>query len=187
MFLKAASVLSASFGATSKATKRSLWDQDVATDYPPVLAIVGSRNYPDTLSVRQYVSTLPTGTVVVSGGKGNVDITVRHVAAERWFEFLEFVPEANSEDWRVLEIRRWGPLHLRNHTFKTRPKRYPHFAAAAHARNDMIIRYCVENEGGVTVFIDRSQRTPGSESMVAKAAKAGVLFEVRELTHQTSL
>lgn len=143
------------------------------TDYPPVLAIVGSRRYPKPDDVTTYLLELPQRTVIVSGGGGTVDLTARITAQEHGHPTVEFVPMRTDQGFQV--ERRNGPKRYRLR------KVYRHFAAAAHARNDMIIRYCVENEGGVTVFIDRSQRTPGSLSMIEKATKAGVLFEVREL------
>ena len=47
------------------------------------IGIVGSRDYPDLNQVREYVKTLPRGTVVVSGGAKGVDTVAEEEAGRR--------------------------------------------------------------------------------------------------------
>lgn len=47
------------------------------------IGIVGSRDYPDLNQVREYVRTLPRGTVVVTGGAKGVDTVAEEEARRR--------------------------------------------------------------------------------------------------------
>jgi len=59
------------------------------------IAIVGSRNYSDLERVREYVRSLPTGTVVVSGGAIGVDKAAEFQARRCGLEVEIFIPEWN--------------------------------------------------------------------------------------------
>ena len=68
------------------------------------IAIVGSREFPNPDLVCEFVSRLPAGTVVVSGGAGGVDGWAEVAAKECGLETLVFVP-----DWEHLGGRA-GPI-----------------------------------------------------------------------------
>lgn len=59
------------------------------------VAIVGSRGYFDLGSVRDYVNSLPDGTVVISGGARGVDRAAEDAALLRGLEVKSFKP-----DWK---------------------------------------------------------------------------------------
>lgn len=52
------------------------------------IAIVGSRDYPDLDRVRRFVTELPPGTVVVTGGARGVDRTAEETAEACGLEVL---------------------------------------------------------------------------------------------------
>ncbi len=60
------------------------------------IAIVGSREYPDLRHVKKYVSELPDGTVVISGGAVGVDRTAVYFARQRGFETVVHLPDWNT-------------------------------------------------------------------------------------------
>ena len=100
--------------------------------------------------VREYVRALPKGTWIISGGAPGVD-EVAVTAAK-----LAGMPKP--------------------HVFEANWKR--HGKQAGHIRNDQIIAFLVENGGGLTAFWDG--KSSGTSSIITKAIKAGVLYEVRE-------
>lgn len=83
---------------------------------PLRVAIVGSREYSDLERVREYVRSLPAGTIVVSGGARGVDKTAETEAR------VCGLPEPI--------------IHKPDH------KAYPWPAAAMHARNVLIAQTC---------------------------------------------
>jgi hypothetical protein len=58
-----------------------------------ILAIVGSRDFPDLDQVRQFVRTLPSGTTVVSGGARGVDRCAAAAARSRGLRVIEFLAQ----------------------------------------------------------------------------------------------
>lgn len=60
------------------------------------IAIVGSRGYPSLKDVRDFMATLPKGTVIVSGAASGVDAFARHDAAEFGFMCIEVHPAWNT-------------------------------------------------------------------------------------------
>jgi len=56
------------------------------------VAIVGSRDYADLRRVSEYVETLPSDTVVVSGGAVGVDTTAAGAARRRGLTVEEHLP-----------------------------------------------------------------------------------------------
>ena len=48
------------------------------------IAIVGSRNYPHLDFVKEYVTSLPQDTVIVSGGAAGVDLAAENAALAVW-------------------------------------------------------------------------------------------------------
>lgn len=57
------------------------------------VAIVGSRGYARLNQVREYVHSLPKGTVVVSGGALGVDRMAEEAAKERGLDTLIYLPD----------------------------------------------------------------------------------------------
>lgn len=56
------------------------------------VAVVGARNHPNLDLVREYVRSLPDGTVVVSGGADGVDTAAREAAIACKLLCVEYVP-----------------------------------------------------------------------------------------------
>lgn len=56
------------------------------------VAIVGSRDYADLRRVAEYVKTLPSDTVIVSGGAVGVDTTAAVAARKRGLIVEEYLP-----------------------------------------------------------------------------------------------
>jgi activating signal cointegrator 1 len=67
------------------------------------VAIVGSRNYPDLTQVRAYVASLPSDTIIVSGGARGVDTAAEEAARAQHLQVVIFPAEKGK-----------SPL-LRNH------------------------------------------------------------------------
>jgi len=53
------------------------------------IAIIGSRDFPDMSAVTEYVTTLPVGTVIVSGGARGVDQTAALAGRSRQLQVIE--------------------------------------------------------------------------------------------------
>jgi len=70
------------------------------------VAIVGSRDYPDLDEVREFVRTLPKGTVVVTGDARGVDKVVKNEARSRGLR----VKIHKAEWWKYGK----GAGHIRN-------------------------------------------------------------------------
>jgi hypothetical protein len=60
------------------------------------VAVVGSRDYPDWRQVREYVESLPAGTVVVSGGARGVD-----AIAEKAARLAGLAVDVYPADWQT--------------------------------------------------------------------------------------
>lgn len=60
------------------------------------VAIVGSRNYPNLEAVSDFVSALPEGTVIISGGAYGVDSIAAAAARRAGLEVAEFLPDWNK-------------------------------------------------------------------------------------------
>lgn len=71
------------------------------------VAVVGSRDFPSPLLVSEFVRSLPSGCVVVSGGSGVVDLEAAASARARGLEVEEFLA-----DWKSFG-RSAGPLRNR--------------------------------------------------------------------------
>jgi predicted Rossmann fold nucleotide-binding protein DprA/Smf involved in DNA uptake len=69
------------------------------------VAIVGSRDYKDLDDVRKYVSSLPKGTMVISGGAKGVDTAAAIAARERGLEKKEYLPQWHEYGKRAAFIR----------------------------------------------------------------------------------
>lgn len=61
------------------------------------IAIVGSRTYPDERAVREFVRSLPEGTIIVSGGAAGVDTWAAKAARKRGLKVVE-----HRADWEAL-------------------------------------------------------------------------------------
>ena len=57
------------------------------------VAIIGSRDYADLDRVRAFVETLPSNTIVVSGGARGVDRTAAEAARKRKLQVIEHLPD----------------------------------------------------------------------------------------------
>jgi hypothetical protein len=140
---------------------------------PKVVAIVGSRDFKDLEKVRAFVRSLPPNACVISGGARGVDQAAEAEALRRELDLLIYCPrKLVSGQWHIARST------YRNGGWTTEelPKVYPHFPAAAHARNSMIVRRCVEESAAVVAFHNGS--SPGTASIISKAKAAGVLYDV---------
>ena len=70
-----------------------------------VVAIVGSRSYPDLEAVRRFVRDLPSGTVVMSGGANGVDHAAETEAARIGFKVVSVRPKYETHGPRAPLIR----------------------------------------------------------------------------------
>ncbi len=61
------------------------------------VAIVGSRAHPNLDLVREYVRSLPPGTVVISGGAAGVDSVAVMTALASELDTVEFYPEEDHQ------------------------------------------------------------------------------------------
>ena len=57
------------------------------------VAIIGSRNYPELMKVREFVRALPDNTIVISGGAKGVDETAEEEAKKLGLEVISITPE----------------------------------------------------------------------------------------------
>jgi hypothetical protein len=56
------------------------------------VAIVGSRHYPELDRVRRFVTSLPAGTTVITGGASGVDAAAGDAARERSLGLIKLPP-----------------------------------------------------------------------------------------------
>lgn len=142
-----------------------------------VIAVIGSRDYPDLDSVYNGVALLPADVEIVSGG--HPDDTPR----ERWGVDETAISAAmrNRRPYRV---------------FAPDPEdRAECGVCAFHRRNERIVRYVAERGGRLVAYSRLDARTggptPGTASTLRFAAKYGVPIQVnflgvRSLTGGTS-
>lgn len=65
------------------------------------IAIVGSRDFPQLKLVEQFISDLPKGITLVSGGAKGVDATAREMAEKYGFDFIEHLPNLDGCNERL--------------------------------------------------------------------------------------
>jgi hypothetical protein len=128
-----------------------------------VVAIVGSRDYPQEERVRAYVRSLPPGTTVVSGGR----------------------TAANWPSWRGQGVDVWAAeealsagLTLVEH----QPNRDHGVPGCYYARNEEIVREVdrarkAGQDGWVAAF-SKKPITPGTKRTIGYARKYGVPVQV---------
>jgi hypothetical protein len=69
------------------------------------VAIIGSRNFPDEQQVYSYVSGLPSGTTVVSGGADGVDSWAAAAARTRGLGVVTYEPNYELHGKRAPLVR----------------------------------------------------------------------------------
>jgi hypothetical protein len=72
-----------------------------------IVAVIGSRQYPDLDRVRRYVRTLPIGTTVVSGGAKGVDSVAAQTARQCGLAVIEHLPDWKRYGKSAGMIRNW--------------------------------------------------------------------------------
>lgn len=133
------------------------------------VAIIGSRTYPDPGEVSAYVESLPTGTVVVSGGARGVDQTAEKSARARGLTVVSYRPVKLEGVWRItcrtsLDTgTAWDSLL---------PYAFDGFAQAAYFRNGLISEDCTRMEA----YWDGVSR--GTHNALEHARRLGKPFEV---------
>lgn len=63
---------------------------------PRVVAVVGSRRYPEPERVRSLIHSLPRESMVVSGGALGIDVLAARLARERDLGVVELIPSAEQ-------------------------------------------------------------------------------------------
>lgn len=143
---------------------------------PSPVAIVGSRDFKDLDKVRAFVRSLPPSACVISGGARGVDQAAEAKAIECGLFVASYRPvfiEGSGYKVQLVEMQRQD-----GRCVTTFPKWYFGFPAAAHARNSMIVRRCVEEAGAVVAFWTGKKENSGTYSVIQKATQAGVLYDV---------
>ena len=69
------------------------------------VAIVGSRDYPDLIKVREYVDSLPDDTVIITGGARGVDSEAESAARSRGLSVVIHEAEWNRHGKKAGPIR----------------------------------------------------------------------------------
>ena len=124
-----------------------------------IIGIVGSRDYPDEVKVRNYVRSLPTNTIVVSGGRTSiywprfrgrgVDVWAANEAEQCKLTLIEHPPNPNNG-----------------------------IPACFHIRNGLIVDEVKKhiNKGlrGYIVAFSKQPITPGTQSTINQANNKGV-------------
>lgn len=136
------------------------------TDSVTIWGIVGSRGYSPLTDAQAFVSNLPPGSVVVSGGARGVDQAAEEAARERGFTVRSWRPIKVDGVWRVQVLTTSGRggrgVELLERTF-------PNFPSAAHWRNGKIVK----SSDRVRAFWDG--RSTGTADTMKKARKADKL------------
>jgi hypothetical protein len=70
------------------------------------VAIVGSRHFPELERVRDYVSSLPPGATVVTGGASGVDATAGEAARSRQLGLIKLPPRFEESSDPAASARR---------------------------------------------------------------------------------
>jgi len=131
---------------------------------PERVAVVGSREYPDLKEVREYVRSLPVGTVVVSGGARGVDRAAVTTARLEGLATVVYYPRKRDGVWRI----NWGTMT----ESLWRPETFPTFRQAAFFRNGLIAEDCTR----MVAFWDGVSR--GTHNALGHARRFGRPFEV---------
>lgn len=147
------------------------------TKAPPsgVVAIIGSRDFKDLDKVRAFVRSLPKNACVISGGARGVDQAAEAEAFACGLSVRSYRPFAfgHRGQYRIEVVDNKERSYTSQMTLRGL---YDSFTKAAHARNSMIVDGVVAGGGCVVAFWDGS--SPGTLSVIAKARRAGVLFDV---------
>jgi hypothetical protein len=70
------------------------------------VAIVGSRHFPELERVRDYVSSLPPGATVVTGGASGVDAAAGEAARSRQLGLIKLPPRFEESSDPAASVRR---------------------------------------------------------------------------------
>lgn len=71
-----------------------------------IVAVVGSRTFPDEGLVARFVDSLPPGWIVVSGGAVGVDTFAARAARRRGLELREFLPDDQRYAYKIARLER---------------------------------------------------------------------------------
>lgn len=142
-----------------------------------IVAIVGSREYPNQAQVQRFVAQLAkkySGVIVVSGGARGVDTWAEERAISLGLGVISYRPYeyenmAGRQEWSI-ETHTWGERAQEIVVAKRRrisPPFFPTFAQAAFHRNGWID----EDGEQIVAFWDGSSR--GTADTVNRAYQAG--------------
>lgn len=119
---------------------------------PERVAIVGSRTWPTPGDISQYCSSLPPGTVIVSGGATGADTFAEEAAAQAGLKLVRHLPN----------IPRYGS-----------PAAYYHRNLAIVNDSDRVVAFAAKD-------VKTKQITAGTQMTIDLARRAGVPVEVIE-------
>lgn len=147
------------------------------------VGIVGSRDFRDLALVREYVRSLPSYAILLSGGARGVDTAAETAARERGFVTVIYRPVEVDGGFIVQKTvarpdRAWTEnlTELRGKRFKELAvMTFPTFAQAAFYRNGLIVR----GADRLIAFWDGLSR--GTHDSILKAEEAGKPVEVYEV------
>lgn len=140
---------------------------------PKVVAIVGSRNFPNLELVRAFVRGLPENSWVISGGAFGVDSTAEITALDRNLWVASYRPEKDGVQYRI-RLYEWNP---HGDTLEATVGFADTFVKAAHMRNQLIVDRAVSESGAVVAYRAEG-KSNGTDSSINKARSAGVLYAV---------
>jgi hypothetical protein len=127
---------------------QKIWDWTPPTGFfDNRVAIIGSRQFPDVVTVYEYVQKLPQDTIVISGGAKGVDQAAEYAARQCGLKVIS-IPVLEDE-WGLYKDEKSGKSY------------------AGHNRNQAII----DMAGRVVAF--HESNSPGTANSISKAKAAG--------------
>lgn len=148
-----------------------------------IVAVVGSRDFPDLVAVRRYVAGRKDGAIVVSGGARGVDRTAEEEALECGFGLVSIFPyefdDMDGGKSYAIDYHCVGKdakqLAIDRDLWNVKKPWYRTFAQAARIRNGVIVGLADH----VEAFQYRASR--GTQNAIEHAKKQGVDYHVNNL------
>lgn len=140
-----------------------------------VVAIIGSREYPNLYAVVEYVQSLEDGTIIISGGARGVDRTAENTARDRGLRCISLRPVQHGTEYQVSMFASPGvPRELKQAiASQVQGVKFENFRKAALCRNGII----VANAHRVVAF--HHGNSSGTANALRHARDLGRPVEVR--------
>lgn len=144
-----------------------------------IVAVVGSRNFPNLMAVRRRVLLLPDDSLIVSGGARGVDATAEHAAREEGWDWISLRPQEFETMWHTKEFciepqmsdgyahEVFGFLGM----WKIRQPAWRSFREAAFARNEYIVK------DADLVLVAWDGKSNGTRNAIQQAERHGRVIE----------